>query len=284
MNFSPDLDSAIDAWFKEDIGEGDHTTLSTIPEPVRGKARLLVKQAGTLAGVEIASHIFRRFDNELDLIIHLQDGTSVEYGDIVLDVEGNAQSILQCERLVLNVVQRMSGIATSTREYVKLIEGTGAKILDTRKTTPGFRLLEKEAIRIGGGFNHRFGLYDMILIKDNHIDFAGGIQNAIGRAQDYLKQNRLGLKIELEARSLEDILIIMQTGGVDRILLDNFSVEDTHAAVRMIGHKIETESSGGITKENIRKYAECGVDYISVGALTHQVKSLDISLKADFQS
>lgn len=282
MHFEQDLDRAIDIWFREDIGEGDHTTFSTIPDSATGKARLLVKQEGILAGAKVASRIFERFDKDLQLNINILDGTHINEGDIVFTVEGRVHSILQCERLVLNVLQRMSGIATETNKIVKLIEGTGTEILDTRKTTPGFRLLEKEAVRIGGGTNHRFGLYDMILIKDNHIDFAGGIENAIRNTKAYLTKHKLDLKIELEVRTFDDITTVLKTGGVDRIMLDNFTPEDTVKAVEMIGNKVETESSGGITLENIRNYAECGVDYISVGALTHQIKSLDLSLKADF--
>jgi len=282
MHFDQDLDKAIDSWFKEDIGEGDHTTFCTIPDLATGKARLLVKQEGILAGAKVASRIFERFDKDLQLNLNILDGTHINEGDIVFTVEGRVHSILQCERLVLNVLQRMSGIATETNKIVKLIEGTGTEILDTRKTTPGFRLLEKEAVRIGGGTNHRFGLYDMILIKDNHIDFAGGIENAIRNTKAYLKKNKLDLKIELEVRTFDDITTVLKTGGVDRIMLDNFTPEDTVKAIEMIGKKVETESSGGITLENIRNYAECGVDYISVGALTHQIKSLDLSLKADF--
>lgn len=273
----------IDLWFREDLGDGDHTTLSTIPAGAEGSASLLVKENGIVAGVKIAELIFRKADPKLNVKVNTPDGTVIGTGDIVLTAEGNVRSILQSERLVLNVMQRMSGIATETSRYVKELEGTGTKILDTRKTTPGFRYMEKEAVRIGGGVNHRIGLFDMILIKDNHIDFAGGIEKAIQRAVEYLAKNRLDLKIEVEVRSLEDVDKVLRSGNkIDRILLDNFSVELTRQAVKMINGKVETESSGGITFSTLRAYAECGVDYISAGALTHQIKSLDLSLKADF--
>jgi nicotinate-nucleotide pyrophosphorylase (carboxylating) len=273
----------IDLWFREDLGSGDHTSLSTIPNDATGSASLLVKENGIVAGVEIAELIFRKADPELKVTVHIPDGTIIKTGDVVLTAEGNVRSILQSERLVLNVMQRMSGIATETSRYVRALEGTGTKILDTRKTTPGFRHMEKEAVRIGGGVNHRIGLYDMILIKDNHIDFAGGIEKAIQRAVEYLAENKLDLKIEVEVRSLEDIDRVLRSElKVDRILLDNFSVELTRQAVKMINGKVETESSGGIAFSTLRAYAECGVDYISAGALTHQIKSLDLSLKADF--
>ncbi len=278
------LDRTIDLWFGEDIRNGDHSTLSTIPSDAVGSAILLVKQDGIVAGVEVAERIFKRFDSELAMVARIGDGDPVSVGDVVFRVAGRVHSILQCERLVLNVMQRMSGIATSTRGYVRLLEGTGTRILDTRKTTPGFRLLEKEAVRLGGAVNHRFGLYDMILIKDNHIDFAGGIEQAIRGTIGYLQLNDLGLKIEVEARSLEDVKKVLEIGGVDRILLDNFTTAQTREAVKLINGRVETESSGGITRETIRAYAECGVDYISVGALTHQVNSLDLSLKADFSA
>jgi nicotinate-nucleotide pyrophosphorylase (carboxylating) len=269
-------------WLREDIGSGDHTTLSTIPADARGKAKLLVKEPGIIAGTEIAQRIFTTFDPGLRMEPLISDGASIAPGDICFLVEGSVRSILQTERLVLNVMQRMSGIATETARYVKELEGTRTKVLDTRKTTPGFRYMEKEAVRIGGGVNHRIGLYDMILIKDNHIDFAGGIVQAIERASAYLAEKKLSLEIEVEVRSLEDITKVLEKGGVHRILLDNFTVEMTREAVQLIGGRTETESSGGITFETIRSYAECGVDYISVGALTHQVRSLDLSLKADF--
>lgn len=282
MNSLHDLDSTIDLWFREDIGEGDHTTFSTIPFEATGTAKLLVKEAGIVAGVEVAKRIFSRFDKKILVHQIMEDGAYISPGDIVFRVTGRVHSLLQCERLVLNVMQRMSGIASSTHRYVKLLEGTHTKILDTRKTTPGMRFLEKEAVRLGGGVNHRFGLYDMILIKDNHIDFAGGISEAIAGTKAYLKERELNLDIVVETRTLEDIEVVLSLGGVRRILLDNFSVELTREAVERIDHQVETESSGGITIETIRKYAECGVDYISVGALTHQINSLDLSLKADF--
>lgn len=269
-------------WLKEDIGEGDHTTLSTIPEDATGSASIIAKEQGILAGVETAEIIFSQFDSALNIQILLPDGSSVIPGNTVLKIKGRVRSILQTERLVLNVMQRMSGIATETAKYVRELEGTTTRILDTRKTTPGLRFLEKEAVRIGGGENHRFGLYDMILIKDNHIDFAGGIENAIMRCKEYLLEQGLKLKIEVEARSLEDVRKILDTGAVDRILLDNFTLPDTRLAVDMIAGKVETESSGGITINTLRAYAECGVNYISVGALTHHIKSLDLSLMADF--
>jgi nicotinate-nucleotide pyrophosphorylase (carboxylating) len=279
---SEQFDSLFDLWFREDIGEGDHTTLSTIPEAATGSAKMLVKQEGIIAGIQISNMIFHRFDPKLELNILMEDGQPINPGDIVLTVSGKVHSILQSERLVLNVMQRMSGIATETARYVKALEGTSTRVLDTRKTTPGFRYFEKEAVRIGGGVNHRTGLYDMILIKDNHIDFAGGIQYALEGARKYLEENKLKRKIEVEVRSLEDIEKALKTGVADRILLDNFSLEMTREAVKMISGKAETESSGGITIDNLREYADCGVDFISVGALTHQVKSLDLSLKADF--
>jgi len=277
-----DLDSSIDQWFREDIGEGDHTTFSTIPSDAAGSALLMVKEAGILAGLDVARRIFHRFDPEIELLLLMEDTCSISPGDVVFRVTGKVHTILQCERLVLNVMQRMSGIATTTNAYVRLLEGTGTKILDTRKTTPGMRFLEKEAVRLGGGVNHRFGLYDMIMIKDNHIDFAGGISKAIDACRTYLKNLDLDLEMVVEARSLEDVEVILSMGGVRRILLDNFSLEMTREAVLLIKHRVETESSGGITMATIRSYAECGVDYISVGALTHQIKSLDLSLKADF--
>ncbi len=283
MSFIPDLDQFIDLWFREDIREGDHTTLSTIPGYATGTAILLVKQEGIIAGIEVAERIFGRFDQKIKMTPRISDGDPISVGDVVFKVTGKVHSILQCERLVLNVMQRMSGIATSTRQYVKLVEGTGTHLLDTRKTTPGFRLLEKEAVRLGGGVNHRFGLFDMVLIKDNHIDFAGGIEQAIRGTHNYLKEKNLSLKIEVETRSLDDVKKVVKVGGVDRIMLDNFTTGQTREAVEFINGRIETESSGGITMDTIRAYAQCGVDYISVGALTHQVKSLDLSLKADFQ-
>lgn len=275
-------DPFIDQWFKEDIGDGDHTTLSTIPESAQGTAILLVKEDGVIAGIEMAKRILDRFDNKLRCNVFIQDGAEIRIGDRVFIVEGSVRSILQTERLVLNVLQRMSGIATQTREYVRLLEGTNTKILDTRKTTPGFRYIEKAAVVIGGGKNHRDGLHDMVLIKDNHIDFAGGIEKAIERTRAYLEAKKLDLDIEIETRSIEDIERVLNAGGVKRIMLDNFSPELTKQAVDLIDRRYETESSGGITKKTIRSYAECGVDFISVGALTHQIRSLDLSLKADF--
>lgn len=273
-------DELIRLAFAEDIGEGDVTTLSCIPPQAMGKSRLIVKEAGVLAGVETAGRIFRRFDPGLKIAVFIADGTEVKNGDVAFAAEGKIQSLLQTERLVLNVMQRMSGIATTTRNYVRELQGTPARILDTRKTTPGMRMLEKEAVRIGGGMNHRIGLFDMILLKDNHVDFAGGIKPAIACAQNYLKATGKNLKIEIEVRNFDELAEALETGGVHRIMLDNFSPEDTREAVRRIAGRYETESSGGITLENLRSYALAGVDYISVGALTHSVKSLDMSLKA----
>ncbi|MDR3269072.1 MAG: carboxylating nicotinate-nucleotide diphosphorylase [Tannerella sp.] len=266
--------------FAEDTGDGDHTTLCCIPPSATGKSRLIIKEDGVLAGVAIAQRIFRHFDPAMQMHIVIPDGTEVKKGDIAFTVEGKVQSLLQTERLVLNVMQRMSGIATTTRRYVKALEGTHTRVLDTRKTTPGMRILEKEAVRIGGGVNHRIGLFDMILLKDNHVDFAGGIEQAITRAHSYLKEKGKDLKIEIEVRNLDELEEALRVGGIDRIMLDNFNTTDTREAVRRIAGRYETESSGGITFETLRSYAECGVDYISVGALTHSVKSLDMSLKA----
>ncbi len=266
--------------FAEDIGDGDHTTLCCIPPTAMGKSQLIIKEDGVLAGVEIAKRIFHHFDPDLAVTVFILDGSEVKKGDVAFVVEGKVQSLLQTERLVLNVMQRMSGIATTTRTYVKALEGTNTRVLDTRKTTPGMRMIEKEAVKIGGGVNHRIGLFDMILLKDNHVDFAGGIEQAITRAQQYLKEKGKNLKIEIEVRNFGELEQAMQTGGIDRIMLDNFSIEDTKEAVRRIAGRYETESSGGITFDTLRDYAACGVDYISVGALTHSVKSLDMSLKA----
>ncbi len=266
--------------FAEDIGDGDHTTLSSIPADAMGKSRLIIKEAGVVAGVEVAKEVFNFFDPELKVEVFIQDGSEVKPGDIVFEVEGKIHSLLQTERLMLNIMQRMSGVATTTRKYVKELEGTSTRVLDTRKTTPGMRLLEKEAVKLGGGVNHRIGLYDMILLKDNHVDFAGGIENAIKRANDYLKEKGKDLKIEIEVRNFDELERVLKHGGVHRIMLDNFNIENTKEAVKRINGKYETESSGGITFSNLRQYAECGVDYISVGALTHSVKSLDISFKA----
>ena len=265
---------------KEDVGDGDHTSLATIPADTTGKAKLLVKDNGVLAGIELAVEIFHIVDADLKMTTYLKDGADIKYGDIAFEVEGNAQSILKAERLVLNCMQHMSGIATKTNEIVDILKGYNTKVLDTRKTTPGLRYLEKWAVRIGGGVNHRFGLYDMILIKDNHVDYAGGISEAIEGARNYLAANHKKLAIEIEVRNIEELGEVIQTGGVDRILLDNFNFSDLRDAVNMIEGRFITEASGGITIDNIREYAACGVDYISVGALTHSVKSLDLSLKA----
>jgi nicotinate-nucleotide pyrophosphorylase len=264
----------------EDLGDGDHTSLACIPSETTGKAKLLIKEKGVLAGIRVAEELFSAIDKDLKLDLILKDGTNVVPGDIAFCLSGRQQSILKSERLVLNIMQRMSGIATSTRKYTLQLKGLKTKILDTRKTTPGFRFLEKEAVRIGGGMNHRMGLYDMIMLKDNHIDFAGGIDNSINKTREYLKKNNLNLKIEIEARSMADVRKILLAGGVDRIMLDNFSIEETRLAVKEISGRYETESSGGIDLSTIRAYAECGVDFISVGALTHHIKSLDMSLKA----
>ena len=274
------IDELIDLAFAEDIGDGDHTTLCCIPDTAMGKSRLLIKEPGILAGVEIARKIFHRFDPDLKMTVYIEDGTAVKPGDVAFVVEGRVQSLLQTERLMLNVMQRMSGIATMTHRYVKKLEGLHTRILDTRKTTPGMRMLEKEAVKIGGGVNHRIGLFDMILLKDNHVDFAGGIENAISRCHDYLKAKGKDLKIEIEVRNLDELKEVMRVGGVDRIMLDNFSPELSKEAVKIVGGKYEIESSGGITFDTIRDYAESGVDFVSVGALTHSVKGLDMSFKA----
>ena len=274
------LDELIKLWFAEDIGDGDHTTLSSIPADAMGKQQLIIKEEGIVAGIEVAKRVFAAFDPELKMTQYLKDGDHVKPGDVAFVVEGRTQSLLQTERLMLNIMQRMSGVATRTAEYVKLVEGTKCRVLDTRKTTPGLRMLEKEAVRIGGGCNHRIGLFEMILLKDNHVDFAGGIANAIRRAQEYLKEKGKNLKIEIEVRSFAELQEALETGGIDRIMLDNFSPADTRKAVEIIGGRVEVESSGGITYDTLREYAECGVDVISVGALTHSVKSLDMSFKA----
>lgn len=278
--FDKEIDLIIANAIREDVGDGDHSSLACIPWDAQGKARLLVKDEGILAGVEFASKVFEFVDPGLVLDVKIQDGMPVKYGDEAFYVSGNSQSILKAERLVLNAMQRMSAIATKTRKYVDLLQGTGTKILDTRKTTPGIRALEKWAVKIGGGENHRFALYDMIMLKDNHIDFCGGISKAIQVTREYLKDNRLDLKVIVEARSLDEIAEILDNEGVYRILIDNFNYEDTRKAVAMIGDKCLTESSGGITLETVRGYAECGVDYISSGALTHSVHNMDLSLKA----
>ncbi len=273
-------DKLIDLAFAEDIGDGDHTTLCCIPADAMGKSHLLIKEDGILAGVEVAKEVFRRFDPEMRVEVKINDGAAVKKGDVAMIVEGRVRSLLQTERLMLNIMQRMSGIATMTNRYVKRLEGTGTRVLDTRKTTPGMRMLEKQAVKIGGGCNHRIGLFDMILLKDNHVDFAGGISNAINRCHEYLEKHGLNLKIEIEVRNFDELQQVLERGGVDRIMLDNFSVADTRKAVEIINHRYETESSGGITFDTIRDYAECGVDFISVGALTHSVKGLDMSFKA----
>jgi nicotinate-nucleotide pyrophosphorylase (carboxylating) len=264
----------------EDLGDGDHTSLSTIPANAQGSARLIIKEAGVLAGVELAEAIFKAIDAGLVTTIFLTDGTQVAYGDVALTVQGNTRSILLAERLVLNCMQRMSGIATKTNRIVKLLEPFKAQVLDTRKTTPGLRYLEKWAVRIGGGVNHRIGLYDMILIKDNHVDYAGGISNAIHAANKYIKETGKQLEIEIEVRNFQELDQVLATGQVNRIMLDNFSLEDLKEAVRRIGDQYTTEASGGILESNIAEYAACGVDFVSMGALTHSVKSLDMSLKA----
>lgn len=280
FNYKQHLNAFISNALEEDIRDGDHTTLSCIPHDAIGKAKLIVKETGILSGVNIANSVFHKFDPDLKIETFITDGTQVSYGDIAFTIEGKRISILQTERLVLNIMQRMSGIATRTNYYVKLLSGLSTKVLDTRKTTPGMRFLEKEAVRTGGGENHRMGLYDMIMIKDNHVDFAGGIEQAISKTKKYLKEKSKDLRIEVEARSLAEVQEIMRIGGIHRIMLDNFNYEDTRTAVEMIAGSYETESSGGITDKTIRKYAECGVDYISVGALTHHIRSLDMSLKA----
>lgn len=273
-------DRLIDLAFAEDIGDGDHTTLCCIPETAMGKSHLLIKEDGILAGVEVAKRVFARFDPEMKVEVLIGDGAHVRKGDIAMVVSGKVRSLLQTERLMLNIMQRMSGIATMTNKYVERLKGTNTHVLDTRKTTPGLRMLEKQAVKIGGGMNHRIGLFDMILLKDNHIDFAGGIANAINRCHEYLRVKGLDLKIEIEVRNFDELRQAMECGGINRIMLDNFSVADTRKAVELVAGRFETESSGGITFDTIRDYAECGVDFISVGALTHSVKGLDMSFKA----
>ena len=265
---------------EEDAGDGDHSSLACIPAESEGRARLIIKEKGILSGCRVAGEVFRIIDENLVFEQFIDDGTEISPGDIAFHIRGKKQSILKSERLVLNIMQRMSGIATSTRQYAERIKEFRAKVLDTRKTTPGMRFLEKEAVRQGGGMNHRMGLYDMIMLKDNHIDYAGGIENAIIKTREYLKRTGRNLKVEIEARNLDDVRRIIAAGNVDRIMLDNFSISDTREAVMLIDRRFETESSGNITLENIRDYAECGVDYISCGALTHHIKSLDMSLKA----
>ena len=274
------IGNLIDLAFAEDIADGDHTTLCSIPAEANGKVKLIIKEAGILAGVEIGKMVFNKVNPELKIETLLNDGAKVEPGDVVITVEGKVQSILTAERIVLNIMQRMSGIATTTDNYVALLKGTKAKVLDTRKTTPGMRILEKQAVKIGGGENHRMGLFDMILLKDNHVDFAGGIEKAILGAKAYLKENNKSLKIEIEVRNIDELKEVLDIGGIDRVMLDNFSPEKTRTAVELVNGRVELESSGGITFETIRDYAETGVDYISVGALTHSVKGLDMSLVA----
>lgn len=278
--FQKELDIIISNAIREDVGDGDHSSLSCIPASATGKAKLLVKDEGIIAGVDFAKQVFAYVDENLEVEVLIEDGEKVKYGDIAFYVSGSSQSILKAERLVLNAMQRMSAIATKTDFFVNLLEGTSTKILDTRKTTPGIRALEKWAVKIGGGENHRFALYDMIMLKDNHIDFAGGITNAIKKTQDYLQETNRDLKIIVEARNLKEIEEILKSDGVYRILIDNFNYDDTRSAVKLIGDKCLTESSGGINEKTIRKYAECGVDYISSGALTHSVYNMDLSLKA----
>ena len=279
VNSNEYIEKLIDLAIAEDIGDGDHSSLSCIPKDATGSVKLMFKEKGVVAGIEIAAKIYERIDSKVEFTSLLSDGDEVSPGDFGFIAKGSVHTLLQAERIVLNVMQRMSGIATQTRRYVKEIEGTNAKILDTRKTTPGMRILDKLAVKIGGGYNHRMGLFDMIMLKDNHIDFAGGIEQAIKKANEYLKQTGKSLPIEVETRSLDDIKKVLSVGGVTRVMFDNFSVEKTRQAVELVNGRFETESSGGITLETIRSYAETGVDYISVGALTHQIKSLDMNLK-----
>jgi nicotinate-nucleotide pyrophosphorylase (carboxylating) len=274
------INELIDIAINEDIGDGDHTSLSCIPVNATGKAQLLVKENCIIAGVDLAEVIFKKIDPNLIFTKLINDGDSVSVGDIIFTIKGSSQTILQAERLVLNFMQRMSGIASNTNRYVNLLNGLDTKVLDTRKTTPGLRAIEKLAVKIGGGENHRIGLYDMIMITDNHVDDAGGIEAAITSTKNYLSKNNKNLKIEVEARNLEELNEILATGGINRIMLDNFSFEDMKTAVKLINKEYETEASGGITFETLREYAECGVDFISVGALTHQINSIDLSLKA----
>lgn len=280
IQFQNELDLIIANAIREDVGPGDYSSLACIPASATGRAKLIVKDTGILAGVDFALQVFKYVDPELKTEVFIQDGTPVNYGDIAFHVSGNSQSILKSERLVLNAMQRMSAIATKTKKYVDILEGTGTKVLDTRKTTPGIRALEKWAVKIGGGENHRFALYDMIMLKDNHIDFAGGITPAIQQTHEYLKANNLDLKIIVEARSIKEVREIISNPGVHRILLDNFDYDQTREAVALIGDYCQTESSGGINENTMRHYAECGVDYISSGALTHSVYNMDLSLKA----
>lgn len=279
-DYIPFVEELIELAVKEDIGDSDHTSLATIPAAERGRMKLLVKQAGIIAGIEVARMVFARLDPGVMLEQLVEDGARVKSGDIAFYVEGRVISLLQAERIVLNVMQRMSGVATQTAEYVRALEGTGCRVLDTRKTTPGMRVLDKMAVKFGGGENHRMGLFDMVLLKDNHIDFAGGIRNALSAVRDYIRSTGKELPIEVEVRSLADIDEVFAAGGADRIMFDNFTPEMTLEAVKKIGGRCETESSGGITLDTMRAYAECGVDFVSVGALTHQIRSLDMSLKA----
>ncbi|HOY40414.1 MAG TPA: carboxylating nicotinate-nucleotide diphosphorylase [Chitinophagales bacterium] len=281
MIHKQELDKFISDALREDVHEGDHSSLASIDKNAQGKARLLVKDNGILCGIEVAKAVFEKVDADLKTDIHIKEGSAIKYGDIAFHVYGSAISILTAERLVLNCMQRMSGIATKTNEYVKAIEGTNAKVIDTRKTTPNLRFLEKYSVTVGGGFNHRFGLYDMIMLKDNHIDFCGGITKAVNKVHEYLKANNLDLRIEVETRNIENVKEVLMCGGIDRIMLDNFVPEKVKEAVDLINGKYETEASGGITLETIRSFAETGVDFISVGALTHSVRSLDLSLKAE---
>lgn len=278
--FQKELEIIITNAIREDVGDGDHSSLACIPASAKGKAKLLVKDEGIIAGVEFAKMVFQHVDPNLEVEVFIQDGSNVKYGDVVFHVSGSSQSILKAERLVLNAMQRMSAIATKTKVFVDLLGGTNTKILDTRKTTPGIRAIEKWAVKIAGGENHRFALYDMIMLKDNHNDFAGGISKAIEKTNAYLKEHNLDLKIIVEARNLEEVAEILRNEGVYRILLDNFNFEDTRKAVEMIGGKCLTESSGGINEKTVRQYAECGVDFVSSGALTHSIYNMDLSLKA----
>ena len=278
--FQKELEIIITNAIREDVGDGDHSSLACIPASATGKAKLLVKDEGIIAGVEFAKMIFKHVDPNLEVEVFIQDGTTVKYGDVVFHVSGSSQSILKAERLVLNAMQRMSAIATKTKVFVDLLEGTKTKILDTRKTTPGIRAIEKWAVKIAGGENHRFALYDMIMLKDNHNDFAGGITQAIEKTNVYLKEHHLDLKIIVEARNLDEVAEILKNEGVYRILLDNFNFDDTRKAVEMIGDKCLTESSGGIDEKTVRRFAECGVDFVSSGALTHSIYNMDLSLKA----
>lgn len=279
MQYDNFIDQLIDLAIAEDIGDGDHSSLSCIPVDATGGVQLMMKQEGVIAGLSVAQRIYTRIDKDIRIEFFRKDGEFLSSGDIVFKAYGRIHSLLQAERIVLNVIQRMSGVATQTREYVKRCEGTKAKVLDTRKTTPGMRVLDKMAVAIGGGVNHRMGLFDMIMLKDNHIDFAGSIEKAIRRAQEYLVRTGKQLDIEVETRTLQDVDEVIRVGGVRRIMLDNFSIEDTRTAVRLIEGRFETESSGGITLNTIRDYALCGVDYISVGAITHQIRSIDMNLK-----